>query len=143
MLLCILNRCEALCPFVRCTDHPTKSSQRREQVQCRQTKECSGHEMSQVLSGGQNLLKSGCAWLQSCRQPHCSCLAGWQATAVFLKERPWGISCASHQSHGIHAEADGVNGVSQASQRVGSVQTLVNLPLITIVCLKGTQNARL
>lgn len=84
--------------------------------------------MSQVLSRGQNLLKSGSSWPQSCRQPHSSCLACWQATAVFLKERPWGISCASHESHGIHVEADGVNGGSQASQRVGSVQTLVNLP---------------
>lgn len=40
-------------------------------------------------------------------------------------------------------EADGVNGGSQASQRVGSVQTLVNLPLITLLCLRGTQNAHL
>lgn len=89
-----------------------------------------------VLRSGleaKNLLKSVSAWPQSLgRQLHSSCLACWQVTAGFLKERPWGISSASHQSHRINGEADGVNGGGWASQRAGSVQTPVNLPLITV-----------
>lgn len=138
MLLYVSNRCKTLWAFVRRIEHPVGCSWRRGQVRCswhtdkRVFRTWNGS--SQVWSGGQNLLKSGSAWLQSLRrQPHSSCLACWQATAGFLKERPWGISSASYQSHGINAEADGVNGGGQASQRAGSVQTLVNLPLITSV----------
>ena len=121
---------------------------RREQVRCSwQTAKRvlrMGNGSSLVWSGGHNLLKSGSPWPQSLRrQPCSSCLTCWQATAGFLKERPWAIHSASHQSHGISVEADGVNGGSWASQRAGSAQTLVILLLSAVVCLRWTRNAQL
>lgn len=147
-LLCVLNRCKTLYAFIRRIDHPVGHSWRRWQVGCSwwTDKRVFGtwNGCSQVWSGGQNLLKSGSAWPQSLgSQPHSSCLACWQATAVFLKERPWGISSASHQSQGINVETDGVNGGGWASRRAGSVQTPVNLSLITTACLRWTWNAQL
>lgn len=63
-------------------------------------------------------------------------------TARFLRERPWDIS-ALHQSREITVEADGVNVGGQVSQRAGSVQTLVNLPSVSMVCSRSTSNAQL